>query len=234
MNKLRNLFKNEFVLKLETDVNGIEYVGEVKLTALPADYEGKDVTTREYLSSRNQKFSKKANFSKNNESVKPLATARGKIDVEGYIYPCNLGTNDYKCVFEKSVGGLISLPVYIQKGDDYMGVYYPEYVGNVILDKELNVVYKNTYTASRIFYRTEDAYKFLYNFGPCAIAFMDEKSFNSDVKQDLQRVFDMRVNHLKECFVSEEKIQEEKDIFKQAIDEIDKQYLSQSEDVATI
>ena len=61
------------------------------------------------------------------------------------------------------------------EGDDVVCAYFPNQIGQVILDKELNVVYQNTYTTTRIFYRTEDANKFLFEFGPCALAFVDAK-----------------------------------------------------------
>lgn len=224
MNKVKDLFPSEFVLKIENEIGNAHYIDDVTLKLFPADHQGQAISLSDYPST-SAKYSKKSNLTQTPE--KPITSTRGKINIGGYFH--NIGDGYYKQVYEKSVGGLICLPVYFMEGDDMLGLYLPEYIGHVILDKELNVVYQNTYTKSRIFYRPEDANKFLFEFGPCALAFVDTKTFNSDMKKDFERVFEKRIKSLEEKFVSDEKIIEEKETFKQAIDILEKS--NQKEDL---
>lgn len=225
---IKDLFPNEFVLKIENEIGNAHYIDEVTLKTFPADHQGQSISLINYPES-SSKYSKKSNLTQTPE--KPITTTRGKINLGGYYY--NLGDGSYKQVYEKSIGGLICLPIYGMEGDDLLGLYLPEYIGHVILDKELNVVYQNTYTKSRIFYRTEDANKFLFEFGPCALAFVDSKTFNSDVKKDFERVFEKRIKLLEEKFVSDEKINAEKEVFEKAIDQLEKDYEAQNQPEAT-
>ena len=60
MDKVKDLFPNEFVLKIENEFGNAHYVKEVTLTTLPADYQGQDISAYDSPNS-GAKYSKKSN-----------------------------------------------------------------------------------------------------------------------------------------------------------------------------
>ena len=221
MKELDNVFKNDFVLRIKSDVSGIDYVEDVKLQVFPADYVEENVPVHSLSFIKDGKPKRERPKRDHKKNKEPNAF-NGVIYINGDRY--GIGTGSYRVEVRKSVGGLIAVPIYVQMGDDMMGVYYAQRRGYLVLDKDLNIVYKNTINADRIFYNQEDAYKFLHNFGPCALAFMEPKKFDSDVQQDVQRVFDLRVKKQEENFINPDKIAEEKKQFKEDFDILKKEH----------
>ena len=220
MKDIKEVFKNDFVLKITSNINSIDYVEGVTLQVFPSDYEEEEIPQHAFMKKQTPK---KPNEPKKETKIYPEPKTRnGMMDIDGDWH--GIGSGSYKVEIRKSVGGLVAVPIYVQYGDDIMGVYYPERRGFVVLDKDLNIVYKNAINASSVFYNQEDAYKFLHNFGPCALALMQPKGFNSDVQQDVQRVFEMRVKKQEENFINPAKIEEEKKQFKEAFQILKKEY----------
>lgn len=214
MKDIKEVFKNDFVLRIKSNIDNLDYVEGVQLQVFPADYEEEEIPQHSFMKKESPK---KSNEPKKEAKTYPEPKSyNGMLNLNGDLH--GIGSGMYKVELRKSVGALVAVPIYVQYGDDMMGVYYPERRGFVVLDKDLNIVYKNAVNANSVFYNQEDAYKFLHNFGPCALAFMEPKHFNSDIQQDVQRVFDLRVKKQEENFINPDKIAEEKKQFKEAFD----------------
>ena len=221
MKEVEELFPNEFVLKITNKINGsTHYVSDVRLETFPADHEEESV-----------KFRIRDYGEKNYKQYIPDAPSRDALNqADGTViyprngYPCLMGDYNYNKQIIKSVGGLIALDLYQMEADDVFCGYFEDLKGSVILDKDLNVVYTNFYKPFSVFYKQEDAYKFLHDFGPEALAFMKPKEFNSSVQQNVKRVFDLRVKHQEEKFIDPAEIAQEKELFNKAFDIMKKEY----------
>ena len=86
------------------------------------------------------------------------------------------------------------------------------------------MVYQNFYKPFSVLYKQEDAFKLLHDFGPSVLAFMNPKEFNGDIQKNIQRVFDLRVQHQEEKFVNPAEIEKEKELFDKAFDAMKKEY----------
>lgn len=211
MKELNELFGNEFVLKITNKIDsGTHYVSNVQMQSYPADYEEESI--KFHLDERN-KFDTK---------IEGPKAVQGNIRHNGYSYL--MGDYRYNKQVVKSIGGLIALDVYDMEPDDVLCAYLANSKGTVILDKDLNVVYENFYRNDKIFYNQQDAYKFLHDFGPEALAFMDAKDFNPSIQNDVKRVYDLRVKHQEEKFINPEEIAEEKQVFDKAFNIMKKEY----------
>lgn len=223
MKKVEELFSNEFVLKIINKIDGhTHHVEDTKLQVLPADYKEESIKfkIKEY-GEKNYKQPDVGPY----PSRDALAYGEGKIisPVTGYYN--QLGDSDYLSQVVKSVGGLVAVEVYSQPTfDDAFMLYDTKIHGTVIMDKDLNVVYQNFYKPFSVLYKQEDAFKLLHDFGPSVLAFMNPKEFNGDIQKNIQRVFDLRVQHQEEKFVNPAEIEKEKELFDKAFDAMKKEY----------
>lgn len=209
MKEISELFSNDFVLRMVNDINAIDFVENTKLEVLPADYEGTEVELRSNSSFEDLK--KHVESKKHMEQNPPIKTMNGEIYIYGERY-C-VGNASYKVGIDKSVGKLISLPIYQQYGDDILGVYYPEYRGCVIVDKKLNVVYKQCSEPGKVYESPEDCLTLLYNFGPCALAFLGKDDLDKGLLNDIKATYTKRVYTLAKNGILEHKIENEQNMF---------------------
>lgn len=191
MKQVEQLFDSEFVLKLQTEFGGGYYASKVNL----------DVVTK----------------SGKDESMRKMHkhTTSGKFIDGGYY---SLGNKSKETEYYNSVGKLAVVPIYIQKDDDMMAMYYSVPVGYAIVDKNQEIIYKNTKTADNVLTNKYDVLKMLYKYGPCALSFLNPQDFdNRDFVNSLKEIYKQRVNTLKSKNKDIEKISKEFETFNKAV-----------------
>ncbi|MBE5745958.1 MAG: hypothetical protein E7359_01540 [Clostridiales bacterium] len=212
MKEFYGLFGEEFTLKMVNQINtSSHYVKDVKLQSLPADYD-----------EPNEKFVLDEP-AKKREYLSPRAkTIDGTIYHNGY--PCYIGNYKYRSAIYKSMGGLIILPVYSLENDDYLCAYLRNIKGFVILNKDLEIIYKNLNTSYEYFSNKQEFYDFLHDYGPTALQFVNPEDFNLVTQNALRRVYSLREQTLKDNEVDSVEILKDKELFNKAFNILKKEY----------
>jgi len=212
MKGFNGLFGKEFTLKMVNQISSSShYVKDVKLQSLPADYDepvekfylDRPAKKRKYLSSR-------------------VKTIDGTIYRNGRHY--YIGDHDYRLGIYKSRGGLVVLPVYSLESDDYFYGYLPNMEGFVILNKDLEIVYKNFDVTYEDFFKKKNLYDFLHDYGPTALLFLEPKDFDIRTQDDLRRVYNLRQQTLIDNGMDSAKIAEDEVLFNKAFDILKEEY----------
>lgn len=205
MKEIAELFDNDFVLRVVNDINSLNLVESTKIEVLPADHEEAEITLG------NSTFEQILKHVEGKKQTAPIKSMNGEIYIYGERY-C-VGNANYRVGIDKSVGKLVPISIYQQFGDDMMGVYYPEYRGCVLVDKKLNVVYKQCSEPGRVYESPEDCLGVLYNFGPCALSFLRENDLSEDLLTDIRKTYNKRVYTLAKNGILEHKIENEQNMF---------------------
>ena len=120
--------------------------------------------------------------------------------------------NDYGGIREyNSRGDLVSAEYNVAQYDDFVGSDYMETEGFVLLDKDLNVVYKSNqddYTRARLMVDKNAMLKLIFRYGPCALAHIHPSAMkDEEFKKLIGSVLDRRAAKLSET--NPEQIKEE-------------------------
>lgn len=210
MSEVSKVFDNNFVLRTVNDKDDLNLVTNTRLEIRPADYEEPQNTPK------STKFQKIKSFLKDKNAN--IEDEPKYIDGKTYMFGDRycIGNPFNKISNEKSYGNLVALPVYHQYGDDMIGRYYPSFKGYVVLDNNLNIVYKQCSNSSDVLESPGDCLALLYKYGPCALSFLKEKDFESRTLFDeIKQTFDKRVEKLKDNGVLDYKIEKEQKQFEE-------------------
>ena len=224
MKDVHKLFRDGFVLKITKKINGSNCeIEDSTLQTLPVDHEEESVEF--HIKEWGEKNYSQPPFNSKPDKDAIAFSRTGKVISGMTGRPLHIEDAKYTTQIINSCGPLVALPVYDQDEFSEMGMFYvSKNRGSVILDKELNVVYENFYKPYSTFYRQEDAFKLLRDFGPSVLMFMDADKFDQQMQADIKRVFEIRVRKLEDDLASPEKIDEEKRVFEAAFQVVKEQY----------
>ena len=133
----------------------------------------------------------------------------------------------------KSLGDLIPLRVYEREYDDFGGGTHTYPHGFVLVDKNLQVVYKNKPQHigddSCIIRDATEFMKIFCKIGPHVMAYMDERHLaKENFKELLEKTFEIRKNTLKKLGKTEQIEQEEK-VYKEMLEVMQKEFNQQKD-----
>lgn len=224
MKDVHKLFKNGFVLKITKKVKGSDCeILDSTLQTLPTDHEEESV--RFHIKEWGDKNYTQPEFNPNPDKDAIAFSRTGKVLSPVTGRPLHIEDYSYTTQIIPSVGELVAVPLYEQSEFDDVAMFWiSQNKGSIILDKDLNVVYENFYKPYSTFYRQEDAFKLLRDFGPSVLMFMDANQFDQRIQADVKRVFELRIKKLEDELASPEKIEEEKRLFEAAFQAVQEQY----------
>lgn len=224
MKDVHKLFKNGFVLKITKEINGNDCeILDSTLQTLPADHEEESVKFKIREWGDENYFQPKFNPNPDKDAI--AFSRSGKVISPVTGRPLHIEDSSHTTQILNSCGPLVALPLYEQSEFDDVSMFWiSKNKGSIILDKDLNVVYENYYKPYSTFYRQEDAFKLLRDFGPSVLMLMDSSEFTQKIQDDVKRVFELRIKKLEDNLASPEQIEEEKRLFDAAFQVVQEQH----------
>lgn len=194
MEEVKNLFEDEFVLRIRNSSRG-GYIDQVNLETLEKGSNEKKATK----------------LHKGSESGR----------LPNYL---NIGLNTRTDVYVKSVGKLAIVPIYSQHADDMMGLYYSMDEGYAVIDKNQRIVYVNDKNRYSYLADKYDVSQMIYTYGPCALALVEPKHMNDKrFVEVLKTTYQERVDTLTKRNKDATKIAQEKELFEKSMNILEKE-----------